>query len=88
MVMRDLSLLQAYLKDFDGFCETRRKIMIERPTIITNWIVYFISLYFSKDYDTALEVFDSIIGLYEDDKTVLKKYEASEIYLFKVNILI
>jgi peptide alpha-N-acetyltransferase len=87
-VMRDLSLLQAYLKDYEGFCETRRKIMIGRAGIITNWIVYYISLYLSKNYETALEVFDSIIGQYGEDKSVLKPHEISELYLFKVNILI
>jgi peptide alpha-N-acetyltransferase len=87
-VMRDLSLIQAYLKDYDGFCETRRKIMLGRAGIITNWIVYYISLYLSKNYETAMEVFDSIIGQYAEDNTILKPHEISELYLFKVNMLI
>ena len=62
--------------------------MIGRATIITNWIVYYISLFLSKNYETALEVFDSIIGQYSEDKTCLKPHEVSELYLFKVNILI
>lgn len=62
--------------------------MIGRATLITNWIVYYISLYLAKNYDTALEVFDSIVGMYADDKNILKPHEMSEIYLFKVNILV
>ena len=62
--------------------------MIGRASIITNWIVYYISLYLSKNYETALEVFESIIGQYNEDKTILKPHEISELYLFKVNILI
>ena len=62
--------------------------MISRATLITNWIVYYISLYLSKNYDTALEVFESIIGQYNEDKNILKPHEISELYLFKANILI
>ena len=60
-VLRDLSLLQVQLKDYDGFVETRRRIMVGRAGIITNWIVYLVALYLSKNYDTAHEIFDNII---------------------------
>jgi N-alpha-acetyltransferase 15/16, NatA auxiliary subunit len=60
-VLRDLSLLQVRLRDYDGFQETRRKIMVARASIITNWVVYYVALYLAKNYDTALEVFESIV---------------------------
>jgi len=33
-VLRDLAYLQAQLKDYDGFAESRRQIMILKPGII------------------------------------------------------
>jgi hypothetical protein len=35
--------------------------MVGRATLIINWIVYFVALYLAKNYETALEVFESIM---------------------------
>jgi len=59
-VLRDLSYMQAQLKEYDGFAETRRQIMVSKPGIIQNWVIYLVSLYLSKDFETALKVFDQI----------------------------
>ena len=59
-----------------------------RPSLILNWVVYYIALYLAKNYDTALEVFDSIVQQHEEDSSILKPHELSEIYIFKCNILI
>ena len=52
--------MQAQLKEYDGFAETRRQIMVSKPGIIQNWVIYLVSLYLSKDFETALKVFDQI----------------------------
>lgn len=61
--------------------------MVSRATLITNWIVYYVALYLTKNYDTALEVFDNIIAQVSEDRSLLKPHEVSELYLFKCNIL-
>ena len=62
--------------------------MVSRPGLIVNWIVYYVSLYLSKNFETALEVFDNIVSQVSEDPSILKPHEVSELYLFKCNILI
>jgi predicted Zn-dependent protease len=76
------------LKDYSGFAETRRKIMVLRPNVMQNWITYFVALYLTNNYQTCLEVFDSIQTQVESSKELqLKPHELSEVYLFKAKVL-
>jgi tetratricopeptide (TPR) repeat protein len=63
--------------------------MIKVPTNITYWITYFVSAYLAGNYDTSLEIFESIEELItqDDNKKDLKPCELNEIYLFKVHVL-
>mmetsp|Transcript_16311 Transcript_16311/g.25210 ORF Transcript_16311/g.25210 Transcript_16311/m.25210 type:complete len:627 (+) Transcript_16311:395-2275(+) len=80
--------MQAQLKDYEGFAESRRKIMVSKSGVMQNWITYLVALYLNKQYDLALEVFGSIENQIETHKdSQLKPYEISEIYLFKVKIM-
>ena len=68
-ILLQLSYLEVQTRDYDGFAESRRLLMVKDPTNITNWITYFVSMYLSGNYQTALEVFDSIEQVIsEDDK--------------------
>jgi peptide alpha-N-acetyltransferase len=79
--------MQAQLKDYEGFAESRRRIMVLRPNIMQNWVTYFVAVFLAKNYDTALEVFDSIQTQIDESKErQLKPHEISEIYLFKAKI--
>ena len=62
--------------------------MTGRSGIITNWIVYLVALYLAKNYETAHEIFENIIAQVNEERTLLKPHEVSELYLFKCNILI
>jgi len=89
-VLRDLSLLQVQLKDYEGFAESRRKIMQARPTELLNWTSYMVAVYLTGDYKTALEVFGTIeetINGIENAEKKPKPQEKNEIYLFKAKIL-
>jgi N-alpha-acetyltransferase 15/16, NatA auxiliary subunit len=44
-VLRDLGQLQIQLRDYEGYCETRRLILVDKPNAHTNWITYAISAY-------------------------------------------
>jgi peptide alpha-N-acetyltransferase len=44
-VLRDLGNLQIQLRDYEGYRETRRLILVARPNINLNWITYAASLY-------------------------------------------
>ena len=38
-ILRDLALLQAQTRDWEGFVETRRILLTQKPTIRNNWVV-------------------------------------------------
>ena len=64
-ILWQLSHLKVQTRDYDGFAESRRLLMVKKLTNITN----FDSIYLSGNYQTALEVFDSIEQVIsEDDK--------------------
>jgi len=59
-VMRDLSQLQIHLRDFKGFEETRRLMLVEKPNILHNWLVYAEACFVDKSYETVLDCITSI----------------------------
>lgn len=82
LILRDLSWLQAQLGDYPGFCETRRKIIVGRPSIRAHWSAYIVANYLADRYDTAID----IINQYSKNFGVDPKfpYEESEIVLFQI----
>ena len=86
-VLRDLALLQVHCRDYPGFTESRRQIAVEKP-ILNNWVQYCVGAYLTKDYDLALQVFESIELIIADKPHEhLKMNEVNELYLFKAKIL-
>jgi hypothetical protein len=53
-VLRDLGQLQIQLRDYEGYAETRRVILVEKPGLSTNWLTYSIASFLNKDYSKAL----------------------------------
>jgi tetratricopeptide (TPR) repeat protein len=60
-ILRDLALLQCQIRDFDGYIESRRKMMQERPQLRQNW--------------TALAVAYHLSGNLAEAENILKTYE-------------
>jgi peptide alpha-N-acetyltransferase len=60
-ILRDLALLQCQVRDYEGYIESRRKMMQERPQLRQNW--------------TALAVAYHLAGNYEQAENILKTYE-------------
>ncbi|KAF6019761.1 NAA15 [Bugula neritina] len=82
--MRDLSLLQIQMRDYDGYRETRQRLLELRPGQRASWIGYAISWHLLKDYEMALAVIE------EFRKTLNPKpydYEYSELILYQSSIL-
>jgi peptide alpha-N-acetyltransferase len=44
-VLRDLGQLQIQLRDYEGYAETRRQVLISKPGMQINWITYAVALY-------------------------------------------
>ncbi|KAF2856293.1 N-alpha-acetyltransferas-like protein 15 [Plenodomus tracheiphilus IPT5] len=60
-ILRDLALLQCQIRDYEGYIESRRKMMQERPQLRQNW--------------TALAVAYHLAGNYAEAENILKTYE-------------
>lgn len=60
-ILRDLALLQCQIRDYEGYIESRRKMMQERPQLRQNW--------------TALAVAYHLAGNFAEAENILKTYE-------------
>ena len=79
-ILKDLSWMQAQLLDFEGFCETRRNILLQKPGLKQNWIAFAISHYLTGNYSEAITVLDKFLTTSEEERT---PYETSEIILLQ-----
>jgi hypothetical protein len=52
--MRDLSSLQIFLRDYAGFEESRRNILIAQPGAVVNWITLAGAQYMNQNYQGAI----------------------------------
>ena len=44
-VLRDLGQLQVQLRDYEGYSETRRQILVGKSGVQLNWITYSVALF-------------------------------------------
>lgn len=79
-ILRDLSFLQIQMRDMSGFADTRRKLLILKPSNKIQWITYAVSLYCNQDYSTACDVLEKFFTSSLEEKI---PYEQSELYLFQ-----
>ncbi len=87
-ILRDLSLLQIQIRDYEGLEDTRRKLLSIRPNNKDNWIGFALAFHLLGNYNTAVSVIDTYQdmpkGSEEEDENPLKKaYELSELNLYK-----
>ncbi len=57
-ILRDLASLQAQQRQFDGYAESRRKILAERSTLRSNWMAYATALHLAGKLTSASSVLD------------------------------
>ena len=87
-ILRDLSLLQIQLRDYDAFVETRRQLLTLKSSQKNNWISFAVANHLSGALDTAL----SVISSYEDttkheEIQPHERYEHSEMLLYKAMLM-
>ncbi len=84
-VVRDLSYLQLYLRQYTSFLESARKGMEMRSNMMVNWATYAFANYLSHDYDFAFRLLESgqKIGAAN-----IKLTEKHEILLFQSLMLV
>jgi tetratricopeptide (TPR) repeat protein len=79
-MLRDLSWMQAQILDFQGFCDTRRNILLQKPGYKINWIAFAISHYLTGNYTESLDVMTKFFATNTEDRS---DFETSEYLLFE-----
>ena len=73
----DLSQLQIFTRDYEGFANSRREILMNKAGIVNNWVAFAMANYLRKDYKAALSSIDSILKF--EGKAALKPHEKTAI---------
>lgn len=83
-ILRDLSLLQVQIRDVEGLCDTRKKLLKNKDSLTINWVAYAFSLHLKGSIDEALKVIESINNITKNNP--LKGIEKSEFTLYHAQV--
>ncbi|WKX99571.1 hypothetical protein Q1695_014448 [Nippostrongylus brasiliensis] len=83
-ILRDLSLLQIQMRDFEGYKESRYHLLRLRPTQRVSWIGYATAYHLLKDYEKALTILAEFL---QNNKPTAYDFEHSELVLYQNMIL-
>lgn len=61
-IQRDLAHLQIQMRDYEGYTESRRRMLQQKPGFRQNWTALAIAHHLSGDYDAA----ENVLTTYED----------------------
>ncbi|XP_020582389.1 N-terminal acetyltransferase A complex auxiliary subunit NAA15 isoform X2 [Phalaenopsis equestris] len=87
-ILRDLSLLQAQMRDLTGFVETRQQLLALKPNHRTNWIGFAVAHHLNSNCSKAIDILDAYEGTLEDDyPPENERCEHGEMLLYKVSLL-
>ncbi|KAF7843310.1 N-terminal acetyltransferase A complex auxiliary subunit NAA15 [Senna tora] len=87
-ILRDLSLLQAQMRDLAGFVETRQQLLTLKPNHRMNWIGFAVSHHLNSNASKAVEILEAYEGTLEDDyPPENERCEHGEMLLYKVSML-
>jgi len=99
-ILRDLSLLQIQMRDLEGFCNTRCRLLELRAAQQVSWISLAVAYHLLGHYSTAANLLDRFREVQEQQKKQNSKsvdqdrvhpkaidYEQSELFLYQVMVL-
>lgn len=87
-ILRDLSLLQAQMRDLTGFVETRQQLLTLKPNHRMNWIGFAVSHHLNSNGSKAVEILEAYEGTLEDDYPPdNERCEHGEMLLYKISLL-
>lgn len=70
---RDISSTQVHMRDFAGFQETRRQMLINKPEERDVWQSYAVACFMNQDYVNCLSTLDSILKFMAESAESKKK---------------
>lgn len=81
-ILRDLALLQLQCRQLEGAIDTRRKIILSKPSAPFNWMSIIVTYHLSGNLQQALDIFNIYLELYGNIK------DTAENHLFyKISIM-
>ncbi|XP_028756144.1 N-terminal acetyltransferase A complex auxiliary subunit NAA15 [Neltuma alba] len=87
-ILRDLSLLQAQMRDLSGFVETRQQLLTLKPNHRMNWIGFAVAHDLNSNASKAVEILEAYEGTLEDDyPPENERCEHGEMLLYKIFLL-
>ncbi|XP_076892788.1 N-terminal acetyltransferase A complex auxiliary subunit NAA15-like [Bidens hawaiensis] len=87
-ILRDLSLLQAQMRDLAGFVETRQQLLTLKPSHRMNWIGFAVSQHLNSNASKAIDILEAYEGTLEDNYPPdSERCEHGEMLLYKVSLL-
>ncbi|XP_021298782.1 N-terminal acetyltransferase A complex auxiliary subunit NAA15 [Herrania umbratica] len=87
-ILRDLSLLQAQMRDLTGFVETRQQLLTLKPNHRMNWIGFAVAHHLNSNAAKAVEILEAYEGTLEDDYPPdNERCEHGEMLLYKISLL-
>ncbi|KAL3528807.1 hypothetical protein ACH5RR_008129 [Cinchona calisaya] len=87
-ILRDLSLLQAQMRDLDGFVETRQQLLSLKPNHRMNWIGFAVAHHLNSNGSKAIDILEAYEGTLDDDHPPdNERGEHGEMLLYKISLL-
>ncbi|WOG99228.1 hypothetical protein DCAR_0518576 [Daucus carota subsp. sativus] len=87
-ILRDLSLLQAQIRDLAGFVETRQQLLTLKPNHRMNWIGFAVAHHLNLNASKAIDILEAYEGTLENDyPPENERLEHGEMLLYKVSLL-
>ncbi|XP_047316946.1 N-terminal acetyltransferase A complex auxiliary subunit NAA15-like [Impatiens glandulifera] len=87
-ILRDLSLLQAQMRDLMGFVETRQQLLTLKPNHRMNWIGFAVAHHLNSNASKAVDILEAYEGTVEDDYPPDgERCEHGEMLLYKISLL-
>jgi N-alpha-acetyltransferase 15/16, NatA auxiliary subunit len=86
-IIKDLALLQIQIRDYEGFEESRRKLLLVRPNQRNNWLGVAVSFHLQGNFDQALQVLKTYQDTLDDVEDDQDPFEQSELLLYKISIM-
>ncbi|PWA64291.1 tetratricopeptide repeat (TPR)-containing protein [Artemisia annua] len=88
-ILRDLSLLQAQMRDLAGFVETRQQLLTLKPNHRMNWIGFAVSHHLNSNASKAIDILEAYEGTLEEDyPPENERCEHGEMLLYKVIVVV
>lgn len=86
-ILRDLSLMQAQIRDYKGLVDSRQAYLESQPAFRANWTGLAVAQYMHKDYNNAVLTLQKIEDIITAHLNETDMYEQSECVLLKNYII-